>query len=144
MIVDAPRGSTSSSTEENFGFWIDEATKIVTLADGKKLIIRRFDDHWVSAAIGDVSYELDRQNGNLSYASSTMKDGIATTMIGAGRCTLGQFQRGRMGLLWEATIAARASVERQGAAGDEASVKGPARARLQLRRHRLVRKSCLV
>ncbi len=74
--------------EENFGFWIDEATKIVTLADGKKLIIRRFDDHWVGAAIGDVSYELDRQNGNLSYASSTMKDGIATTMIGAGRCTL--------------------------------------------------------
>jgi len=88
VIVDAPRGSTSSSTEENFGFWIDEATKIVTLADGKKLIIRRFDDHWVGAAIGDVSYELDRQNGNLSYASSTMKDGIATTMIGAGRCTL--------------------------------------------------------
>jgi hypothetical protein len=88
VIVDAPRGSTASSTEENFGFWIDEATKIVTLGDGKKLIIRRFDDHWVSAAIGDVSYELDRQNGNLSYASSTMKDGIATTMIGAGRCTL--------------------------------------------------------
>jgi hypothetical protein len=25
VIVDAPRGSTSSSIEENFGFWIDEA-----------------------------------------------------------------------------------------------------------------------
>jgi hypothetical protein len=35
-----------------------------------------------------VSYELDRQNGYLTYASSTMKDGIATTIIGAGRCTL--------------------------------------------------------
>jgi hypothetical protein len=35
-----------------------------------------------------VSYELDRQNGNLTYAGSTMKDGIATTIIGSGRCKL--------------------------------------------------------
>ena len=88
VIVDAPNRSTSSSTEENFGFWIDEATKIVTLADGKKLTIRRFDDRWISAASGDVSYELDRQNGNLTYASSTMNDGIATTIIGAGQCKI--------------------------------------------------------
>ena len=88
VIVDAPKGTTSSSTEENFGFWIDEATKIVTLADGKKLNVRRFDDRWVSAVGGDVSYELDRQNGNLTYAGSTTKDGVATTTIGAGRCTL--------------------------------------------------------
>ena len=87
-IVDAPKGATSSSIEENFGFWIDEATKIVTLADGKKLDVRRFDDRWISAVTGDVSYELDRQNGNLTYAGSTMKDGIATTIIGAGQCTL--------------------------------------------------------
>jgi hypothetical protein len=88
VIVDAPKGTTSSSTEENFGFWIDEGTKTVTLADGKRLIVRRFDGRWISAASGDVSYELDRQNGYLTYASSTMKDGIATTIIGAGRCTL--------------------------------------------------------
>ena len=88
VIVDAPKGTTSSSTEEHFGFWIDEATKIVTLADGKKLNVRRFDDGWISAVSGDVSYELDRQNGNLTYAGSTMKDGIATTIIGAGQCTL--------------------------------------------------------
>ena len=88
VIVDAPKGTTSSSTEENFGFWIDEATKIVTLADGKKLNVRRFDDGWISAVSGDVSYELDRQNGNLTYAGSTMKDGIATIIIGAGRCTV--------------------------------------------------------
>jgi hypothetical protein len=88
VIVDAPKGTTSSSTEEHFGFWIDEATKIVTLADGKKLNVRRFDDGWISAVSGDVSYELDRQNGNLTYAGSTMKDGIATTIIRAGRCTV--------------------------------------------------------
>jgi hypothetical protein len=88
VIVDAPKGTTSSSTEENFGFWIDEATKIVTLADGKKLTVRRFDDGWISAVSADVSYELDRQNGNLTYSGSTMKEGIATTIIGAGRCTV--------------------------------------------------------
>ena len=88
VIVDAPKGTISSSAEENFGFWIDEPAKIVTFADGKKLNVRRFDDHWISAVSGDVSYELDRQNGNLTYAGSTMKDGIATTIIGAGRCTV--------------------------------------------------------
>src|SRR5262252_3598621 len=63
VIVDTPKETTSSSAEENFGFWIDEPTKIVTFADGKKLNVRRFDDHWISAVSGDVSYELDRQNG---------------------------------------------------------------------------------
>ena len=88
VIIDAPKGTTSSSTEESFGFWIDEATKVVTLADGKRLNVGRFGDHWISATSGDVSYELDRQNGNLTYAGSAMKDGIATTIIGAGQCTL--------------------------------------------------------
>ena len=35
VIADAPKGTTSSSAEENFGFWIDEPTKIVTFADGR-------------------------------------------------------------------------------------------------------------
>src|SRR6266853_1332629 len=50
VIVDAPNGSTSSSVEENFGFLIDEETKIVTFAEGKALFVRRFDDRWISAA----------------------------------------------------------------------------------------------
>jgi len=70
------------------GFWIDEAAKILTLADGMPLTVRRFDDRWISAARGDASYEFDRQNGNLTYASSTTKDGTATIIIGAGRCKL--------------------------------------------------------
>jgi len=88
VIVDVPNGSTSSTIVENLSFWIDEQAKIVTLADGKVLVVRRFDDRWISAASGDVSYELDRQNGNLMYASSTIKDGVATTIVGAGRCTV--------------------------------------------------------
>jgi hypothetical protein len=88
VIVDAASGSTSSKTEENLGFWIDEIAKSVTLADGTALIIRRFDDRWISATRGDVSYELDRQDGNLTYASSTTKDGVTTIVIGSGRCKL--------------------------------------------------------
>ena len=87
-IVDAPTGNSSSSTEENVGFWIDDAAKIMTLADGTPLIVRRFDDRWISAARGDVSYELDRQDGNLTYASWTTKDGTTTIIIGSGRCKL--------------------------------------------------------
>ena len=64
VIVDTPRGSTSSSVEEHLGFWIDEAAKTVVLADGTPLTVHRFDDHWITAARGDMSYELDRQNGN--------------------------------------------------------------------------------
>jgi hypothetical protein len=88
VIVDAPTGNSSLSTEENVGFWIDDAAKIMTLADGTPLTVRRFDDRWISAARGDVSYELDRQDGNLTYASSTTKDGTATIIIGSGRCKL--------------------------------------------------------
>src|SRR5215472_14419565 len=46
VIVDAPKRTTSSSAEENFGFWIDEATKVVTLAD-----VRRFDDSLISVVL---------------------------------------------------------------------------------------------
>ena len=88
VIVDTPRGSTSSSVEEQLGLWIDEAAKTVVLADGTPLTVHRFDDRWISAARGDMSYELERQNGNLTYASSTMKDGAATITIGSGRCKI--------------------------------------------------------
>ena len=88
VIVDAPRGSTSSSIEENLGFWIDETAKTVVLADGMPLTVRRFDGTWISATRGDMSYELDRQNGNLTYASSITKEGSATIIIGSGRCNI--------------------------------------------------------
>jgi len=88
VIADAPKGSASSSIEENFGFWIDEAAKTLVLTDGTSLTVRRFDDRWISAAHGDMSYEFDRQNGNLTYVSSTTKDGTATIIIGSGRCDI--------------------------------------------------------
>jgi hypothetical protein len=88
VIVDAPRGSASSSVEEKLGFWIDEAIKTLVLADGPPLTVRRFDDSWISAARGDMSYEFHRQNGNLTYASSTTKEGSATIIIGSGQCKI--------------------------------------------------------
>jgi len=88
IIVDSPRGSNLSSTEDNLGFWIDEAAKTIMLADGTLLTVHRFDDHWISADHGDMAYEFDRQNGNLMYASSTTKEGVGTTTIGSGRCEI--------------------------------------------------------
>jgi hypothetical protein len=86
VIVDAPSGSSSSSLQESLGFQIDEVAKTIVLADGTPLTVRRFDGRWISAALGDLSYEFDRQNGGLTYAGSTMKDGVATTTIGSGQC----------------------------------------------------------
>jgi hypothetical protein len=88
VIVDAPSGSTSSNTEENLGFWIDDAAKTITFANGTPLIVRRFDKRWISATHGEISYEFDRQNNNLSYAGTSMKDGTATIIIGSGRCEI--------------------------------------------------------
>jgi hypothetical protein len=82
VIVD----NTSSSTEEAVSFWIDEAAKSLALADGAPLVVHRFDERWISAARGDVSYELDRRDGNLTYAGSTTKDDVTTIVIGSGRC----------------------------------------------------------
>jgi hypothetical protein len=89
VIVDAPTASTSSTIEEKLGFWLDEAAKTLMLSDGAPLTVRRFDDHWISASSGDMSYELDRQNGKVTYASSTTKGGTATIIIGSGRCAVG-------------------------------------------------------
>jgi hypothetical protein len=86
IIVDTPSGSSSSSAQENLGFWIDEAAKTIMLVDGTALTVHRFDDRWISTARGDLSYEFDRQNGGLTYAGSTMKEGVATTTIGSGHC----------------------------------------------------------
>jgi hypothetical protein len=69
-------------------FWIDDEAKTIAFIDGTPLTVRRFDDRWISAARGDVSYEFDRQNNNLSYAGTSMKDGTATIIIGSGRCNI--------------------------------------------------------
>jgi len=78
------------------GFWIDEASKTILLDDGTPLTVHRLDDRWISAARGDMTYEFDRQNGNLTYASSTTKDSASTVIIGSGRCKMQPVQQSEL------------------------------------------------
>ena len=86
VIIDTPTGSSSSNAKENLIFWIDEASKRVSFADGVSLSIQRFDDRWISATGDGVSYEFDRESRNLTFAGTIMKGGTATIIIGTGTC----------------------------------------------------------
>ena len=86
VIEDKPSGSTSRSTEENLGFWIDEAVRTVTFVNRAQLSVQRLDQRWISATSAGTSYEFDRQNNTLNYAGTSMNGGIATIIIGSGRC----------------------------------------------------------
>ena len=69
-------------------FRLDDAAKTIKFTNNTPLTITRFDRSWISAESDSVSYEFDRQDGTLSFASSTMKDGVATTIVGSGRCQI--------------------------------------------------------
>jgi hypothetical protein len=71
--------------DENMGFWVDDVKKTIAFATGAPLIVRRFNDHAISAVGGDVSYEFNRDNDSLSYASTTTKNGTVTIIIGSGQ-----------------------------------------------------------
>ncbi len=86
VIVSASTGKTSSRSEENLSFVIDHAAKTIAFADGESLAVTRFDGNWISANHDDILYEFDRQGGALSYASSTTKNDITSTIVGSGRC----------------------------------------------------------
>ena len=86
VLISAPAGDRSSSQEEKLGFWIDDEAKTLAFQDNKPLTVTRFDRSWISADRDSIFYELDRGNGALSYAGSTTKDGVSTTIMGAGRC----------------------------------------------------------
>jgi hypothetical protein len=86
VIISASTGKTSSRSEENLSFVIDDAAKTVTFADGESLAVTRFDSNWISANYDDIFYEFDRQGGSLSYASSTTKNDVTSTIVGSGRC----------------------------------------------------------
>ena len=86
VIVSAPTGKTSSRSEENLSFVIDDTANTVAFADGEFLAVTRFDGNWISANRDDIIYEFDRQSGTLSYASSTTKNDITSIIVGSGRC----------------------------------------------------------
>jgi len=86
VLISAPTGDRSSSQEEKLGFWIDDEAKTLAFQDNKPLTVTRFDRSWISADRDSIFYELDRGSGALSYAGSTIKDGVSTTIVGSGRC----------------------------------------------------------
>ena len=69
-------------------FVIDEAAKTLTFSDNRPLTVTRLDKYWISANRDDVFYEFNRQNGSLTYASSTTQDGVTTTIVGSGQCAI--------------------------------------------------------
>jgi hypothetical protein len=86
VLISAPAGDTSSAREESVGFWVDDAARTVMFLDNTRLTVTRFDQSWISANRDGIFYELDRGDGSLSYAGSTTKDGVSTTIVGSGRC----------------------------------------------------------
>jgi hypothetical protein len=86
VIVSASTGKTWSRSEENLSFVVDDAAKTVAFADGESLAVTRFDSNWITASHDDILFEFDRQGGTLSYASSTTKNDVTSTIVGSGRC----------------------------------------------------------
>ena len=86
VLISAPAGDTSSAKEESLGLWLDDEAKAITLLDNTRLTVTRFDQSWISANRDGIFYEFDRRDGSLSFAGSTTKDGVSTTIVGSGRC----------------------------------------------------------
>ena len=87
VVVEEGSGKDASSIhEKSLSFWLDDASKTITLADGAALTVTRFDDNWISAKHGSISFEFDRRRHRLSYASATERNRMTTLIIGSGRC----------------------------------------------------------
>ena len=87
VVIEEGSGKGASSIhEKRLSFWLDDASKTITLADGVTLTVSRFDDNWISAKHASVSFEFDRRRRRVSYASSTERDRVTTVIFGSGRC----------------------------------------------------------
>ena len=86
IMIDKAGHKGSVQVEERMTFLIDDADKTVIFSDGRRLRVTRFDKSWISANGEDVQYELNRADGTLTYAGSTTKDNVTTTIVGSGLC----------------------------------------------------------
>jgi hypothetical protein len=86
ILVRTPNKDTSSAKQEDLDFWVDDEAKTLAFLDNKPLTVTRFERSWISANRDGIFYELNRGNSTISYASSTIKDGVSTTIVGSGRC----------------------------------------------------------
>jgi hypothetical protein len=87
VIMTNKTGQTGSvQVEEHMTFWIDDTAKTFIFSDGQWLRISRFDKSWISASSEDIQYEFNRADRTLTYAGSTTKDNVTTTIVGSGLC----------------------------------------------------------
>ena len=89
VIVSGSSGESSLTKETNVKFWVDDAARTVMFADGTALTATRFDGNRISASRDNSSYEFDRRNGTVSYATSTTEGRVTTVIVGSGRCESG-------------------------------------------------------
>jgi hypothetical protein len=76
----------SVQVEEHMTFSIDDAAEAFIFSDGRPLRVTRFDKSWISGNSEDIQYEFNRADGTLTYAGSTTKDNVTTTVVGSGLC----------------------------------------------------------
>jgi hypothetical protein len=76
----------SVQVEVHMTFWIDDAARTFIFSDGRRLRVTRFDKSWISGSSEDIQYEFNRADRTLTYAASTTKDNVTTTIVGSGRC----------------------------------------------------------
>ena len=88
VMMSASSRDISSTREEEAVFVIDEAAKTLTFSDNKPLTVTRFDKYWISANRDGVFYEVNRQDGSPTYASSTTQAGVTTTIVVSGQCEI--------------------------------------------------------
>ena len=86
IVTDKAGHKDSVQVEERVTFLIDDAAKIVIFSDGRRLRVARFDKSWISASSEDIQYEFNRADRTLTYAGSTTKDNVTTTIVGSGLC----------------------------------------------------------
>ncbi len=94
VMISAPSGDTSSTSEEEVVFALDEAAKTLTFSDNRPLTVTRFDKSRISAKRDEVFYEFNRQDGSLTYASSTTQDSVTTTIVGQASVRFRQLRYG--------------------------------------------------
>jgi hypothetical protein len=85
-ITSGLHGQTSSRQKEHLSFRIDDKLKTVKFLNNTPLAVTHFDSAWISAQYNDVSYDFDRQDGTLSYASSATSNNVTAVVVGSGRC----------------------------------------------------------
>jgi hypothetical protein len=86
VITEGPQGQSSKQSKEILTFRVDNTTKTLKFPDNTPLAIKRFDRSWITAEHGGIIYDFDRRNHMVSYAGSTAKGAIISTVVGSGGC----------------------------------------------------------